>query len=284
VVDLTFPGQVLRELEPDLTKLNFTITEKVIVGRVIRDLETTMTVLIGDSNQRIYLIFLKQSFINVDHPNVADFAAMALLKYRLPEEGSLVIVAENVDALGISLDKMIEAWRNDGMRVRFLPWRQIEDVRQSQNERSRRDKLSDILMDSQPAMPTDGLSEIEHADEQSIVAIMGRYASASAGNPEQFFEDLIRGSAFSAGTRSEALSKIEGTGRTSEARATKLVQWASTVGRFTPRGQTARSTVLGEIMKELAKKCGDDDREKLYRIAERYQLLGGPDLQRLKGI
>jgi hypothetical protein len=124
--------------------------------------------------------------------------------------------------------------------------------------------------------------EVEHADERKIVAIMGRYASASAGNPEQFFEDLIRGSALSAGTRSEALSQVTGVARTPEARATKLVQWASTVGRFTPRGQTARSTVLGEIMKELAEKCGDDDREALYRIAKRYQLLDDLSLQHLR--
>lgn len=153
-----------------------------------------------------------------------------------------------------------------------------EDVGEEVNRRAPEATPSSIRQgQSAPASQ----KKIERIDEQEIVRIMTGLASTNMGGPEQFFKDLIERTALPASMQSRALAGPRGGSTIPDAYARELVQWAIARGRFTPEGGTARLTVLGEIIKELAEECGDDERARLGGIAERYQLLDDLTLRRL---
>ena len=284
MVDLTFPSDVLQKLKPDLETLGFTISPEIIISRISWSVETRMTALTRDM-ERIYLIHLKRNVIDVNKPKLIDLQAMAFLEYCVPEAGSpkagfLVVMSEGLDAPSSPVEQIIKTWRRHGINVQFIPWRRINDLPPPGAE-TRVGEVAEML-DVLPSSMSMGVPQkIERIDVQVIVRIMTDIASTNMGGPEQFFKDLIERTALPASTQSRALAGLRGGSTLPDAYARELVQWAVARGRFTPEGGTARLTVLGEIIKELAEECGDDERAQLGRIAERYQLLDDLTLRKL---
>lgn len=280
MVDLTFPSDVLEKLRPDLEMLGFTISPETIRSRISWSVETRMTALMRDM-ELIYLIHLRRNVIDVDKPKLIDLQAMAFLEYCVPEVGSLVIMSEGLNALSSPVERIIKAWKGHGINVHFIPWRQINDLPPPDVE-ARVGAVAEML-DVSPSSMSVGAPQkkIERVDEQEIVRIMTGLASTNMGGPEQFFKDLIERTALPTSMQSRALAGLRGGSTLPDAYARELVQWAIARGRFTPEGGTARLTVLGEIIKELAEECGDDERARLAGIAERYQLLDDLTLRRL---
>ena len=177
-------------------------------------------------------------------------------------------------------DDLLEADPSSPQRAPKAPARQQSTYGQEMAEANRgpQGEANRQTEEGAPSLTWQGQSagvsqKIERVDVQKIVGIMEALASTSMGDgPEQFFKNLIERTMLPQNMQLRALVGLKGGSRLPGDYARELVRWAIARGRFTPEGGNASLTVLGEIIKELAEECGNEDRAVLYGITKRYQL------------
>jgi hypothetical protein len=279
VIDLTFPGDALRKLTPDLTELGFTAGEETTRDRLSWASAARLTVL-RRTEDVVYLVHLQHDFIDIRTPKLADLQVMVFLEFFLPKTDSLVIMSMERDFLAKPIERIIDEWKGRRINVRFVPWRRLNEL-PPQGVGERLIELAELLGVISPGQSA-GASQkkLERADEQAIINIMTDIAITTMGGANHFFDKFIRKTRLPPYMQSNALAGWKDGATEADQYARDLVNWASVRGRFTPEGENTSLTVLGEIIRVLVEDCGEDEKARLRGIASRYRLIDDLSIRR----
>jgi len=270
LLDLRLPGNLPRELAPVFAALGLELEDDLRTDTSGTGQQRRLHRLHTADDSSMYMMHIPR-FILQRPGEISNLAALDHLRLSFMQNTRLYLVSEGTDYLVPELDDRLNAWRRRELYVTFIPWKNIEEMKEAFADHTIADRrrsfratyfaLEDPPLQA-PVRITLNDIELDQEEYETLVRIMAgeaQHAPMILG-PKGFFSNVLKESQLPQQWQDERIADLTGMPRSD---AIRLVKWA-----LHKQWNTTRTTysVLAELITPMIENVGQPHKKFLIDL------------------